>query len=350
MGCVLRDRLLHFSLSTSQLSFFLPLSSFLARCRISLIFFDCSIDGIDLHRLLHDHLTFNRIDFLSSFLPSTTPIDFSKMSDHARIITVYLAPPFYITAFFLMLFAFLGPVPVGHTKTSLAFVYPAIPMTQANVKREWFLDSTNVAAIGDELRKFPRAVLAERAEVLAATPKVDGPTIRLGIFGSCARKNNNANDICTKPSFDTTYDFSALPSSAPTLTLGPPPMSASIFLVVLCFTFVFLLLHIITLLPHQMWFKLPAPVAKVSTFPILSVVTPYIGLFAFSFGLLMVGMWQAQFSKEVRLFNAKIATMGSKAPQLQASLGNGFTMLWIAYAFSVPSIICAFFKRSAKTI
>jgi hypothetical protein len=48
-------------------------------------------------------------------------------------------------------------------------------------------------------------------------------------------------------------------------------------------------------------------------------------------------MW---FGKAVQDFNASIAAQGTQGPKLLATIGNAFTLIWVAYAFyAIPVII-----------
>jgi len=49
-------------------------------------------------------------------------------------------------------------------------------------------------------------------------------------------------------------------------------------------------------------------------------------------------MW---FGKAVEDFNTTIQEGGNNGPHLIAQLSNGFTMVWVAYAFYAVPVVCA---------
>jgi hypothetical protein len=59
-----------------------------------------------------------------------------------------------------------------------------------------------------------------------------------------------------------------------------------------------------------------------------------IGLTSF----LVIRRW---FGKAVEDFNGAILGGGDNAPHLIAAISNGFTMVWVAYAFYGVPVICA---------
>ncbi|KAF7970615.1 hypothetical protein HWV62_23647 [Athelia sp. TMB] len=73
-------------------------------------------------------------------------------------------------------------------------------------------------------------------------------------------------------------------------------------------------------------------------------VTAWIGVFGFMVGLtafLIVRMW---FAKAIDDFNNAIIAQGSSGPKLIASAGNGFVMVWVAYAFYAIPLIASLAK------
>lgn len=98
----------------------------------------------------------------------------------SKAIILYLAPLLALTSFLLNLFVFLAPGVVFHDSVSLATVTPAL------------LDlATNVS--------------------VKAKGEIDGPTLLVGLLGSCARKSNKEVLVCTSPSFAAVYSASGTP-------------------------------------------------------------------------------------------------------------------------------------------
>jgi len=87
---------------------------------------------------------------------------------------------------------------------------------------------------------------------------------------------------------------------------------------------------------HKMGPRMTAALDK----PVIQRLSAWIGFFGFIIGItsfLIIRMW---FGKAADDFNNSIEIQGSQGPELVASLGNAFTMVWVAYAFyAVPLII-----------
>lgn len=60
---------------------------------------------------------------------------------------------------------------------------------------------------------------------------------------------------------------------------------------------------------------------------------------------LMARIW---FGKAVRDFNDSIVNGGAQAPKLVATLGNAFTMAWVAYTFYAIPVIISLAKMNVK--
>jgi len=74
--------------------------------------------------------------------------------------------------------------------------------------------------------------------------------------------------------------------------------------------------------------------------PVIPRASAWLGLLGFMTGLtsfLIIRMW---FGKAVEDFNNAIVKGGTDAPQLIAQISNGFTMVWVGYAFYAVPVIC----------
>jgi len=83
--------------------------------------------------------------------------------------------------------------------------------------------------------------------------------------------------------------------------------------------------------------------------PLVQRLSAWVGFFGFIIGItsfLVVRMW---FGKAVEDFNASIEAQGQQGPQLVASTGNGFTMVWVAYAFYAVPVIVSLSKLNVTT-
>ncbi|KAJ7110182.1 hypothetical protein C8R44DRAFT_275226 [Mycena epipterygia] len=227
----------------------------------------------------------------------------------SKSVTLYLTPVLTITAIVLSLISYLAPVLILQDQVALLTVTPSTVLVQ-NVSRS-----------------------------------VDGPTVLLGILGSCSRPKNDAHVNCTVATLNPVYDVSVLPSSAPRLLLSAPTQATPVFLgLALAFSILFFISFTLISFRHKMG-------AKMSTMldnPMLQSISAWIGFFGFMIGItsfLILRMW---FGKAADDFNDSIALQGSQGPQLIANTGNAFTMVWVAYAFYAVPLIVSLSKLNVK--
>ncbi|KII94332.1 hypothetical protein PLICRDRAFT_78471, partial [Plicaturopsis crispa FD-325 SS-3] len=211
-----------------------------------------------------------------------------------------------LTALLLSVFAFVSPVVMLHSQVALLVVTPSVSLTQPS-----------------------------------SSKGVDGPSLFLGMLGSCSRHNNDGDVSCTLPTISPVYDTSVLPSNAPNLLLSAPAASTPAFVgVALAFSVMFFFTFTLISFRHKMGAKLSAALDK----PMIQRFSAWIGVFGFLIGLtsfLIVRMW---FGKAVDDFNSSIQSQGNGAPELIASTSNGFTMVWVAYAFHAIPVIASLAK------
>ncbi|KIY71597.1 hypothetical protein CYLTODRAFT_389979 [Cylindrobasidium torrendii FP15055 ss-10] len=198
----------------------------------------------------------------------------------------------------------------------------------------------------------PTLVLQDRVALLTVTPsfdndsgeQLDGPSLFLGLLGSCSRPKNDEAINCTSTSFMPVYDFSDLPSEAPRILLSSPSgcsgaIAAGMLLsVIFFFTFTFVAFG------HKMGDKMAAMVDR----PLIQRTVAWLGFVGFLTGitsLLIVRMW---YGKGVDDFNKSIQMIITNPPRVHADLGNGFTMMWVAYAFYGVPVIVALSKLHVK--
>jgi len=260
-------------------------------------------------------------------------------------IPLCIASIFFLTSLFLYIFAFVAPVPILHDSLSLMTIFPSDTHNFGSKRNEIVMTEL-------QGRRVPReAALPNVFDHVFSRRSVDGPTIRLGALGSCAQKNKSSNLVCTKASFEATYDFSALPSNIPpSLPAFPISSTAASYLVGIIFLSLFFAMHILTALLPAFGVSIP----KVSENKTVSRVSSWIGMLGFVMMLVTVLVWRMSYGRDVNEFNARVAQMGQSAPALAASVGNGFIMIWVALAFSVPTLILSLFvhrksEDAAKT-
>ncbi|KAF8814319.1 hypothetical protein BYT27DRAFT_7082486 [Phlegmacium glaucopus] len=227
------------------------------------------------------------------------------ISGLSKAITLYLAPVLALTAIILSLLAYLAPTLLLHDKVALLTVVPSTALIQSN-----------------------------------SSQAVDGPSIFLGALGSCAKTSNSASINCTAPSASPQYDLSVLPGNAPHTVLSAPTASTPIFIAVaISFSIFFFVSFTLISLRHKM-----GKAGGILENPMLQRLSAWVGFFGFLIGLtafLIIRMW---FGKAVEDFNASITSQGQQGPKLIASTGNGFTMVWVAYAFYAVPIITSLTK------
>jgi len=219
----------------------------------------------------------------------------------SKAVTLYLAPVLYLTAIILSLFAFLAPTVMLNDRVALLTITPSLALTQPTSSRA-----------------------------------VDGASIFLGVLGSCSKKSNAAKITCTVPSINPVYNTTVLPSSAPNVFLtGPTPSSPVFIAISLGFSFLFFITFVLVSFRHRM-----GRAGDVSEKPLVQRSSAWIGVIGFIIGLMAFLILRMWFGKSVDEFNRSIQALGSQGPPLVASVGNAFTMVWVAYVFyAVPIVI-----------
>ncbi|KAF5311745.1 hypothetical protein D9619_003229 [Psilocybe cf. subviscida] len=222
----------------------------------------------------------------------------------SKAVSLYLAPALCLTAVILTLLSLLAPSLILHDQVAFLTVVPSTALQGPS------------------------------------SANVDGPTIYLGVIGSCARKNNAAEFNCTVPSVSPAYDVSILPNSAPGQLLSVPPGSA----VFIAFSVACMIIFFVTFTLISFSHKMGGKASSMFNSSVLQRISAWIGFFGFLVGLtvfLIVRMW---FGKAIQDFNASIIQQGKNGPSLQASSGNAFTMVWVAYAFYAIPIVSSLAK------
>jgi len=223
----------------------------------------------------------------------------------AKFSVLYLAPLLMLTALFLSLFAFLAPSVMLHDQVALLTVMPSTALTNPLAKAG------------------------------------DGPSIFLGALGSCSRHNNDDAVTCTTTSISPQYDTSVLPGNVSGNILSAPPATAPAFIAVaISFSFLFFFAYTLVAFRH----KMSGGFANKLHSPMVQRLTAWVGVFGFMIGIssfLIVRMW---FEKAIDDFNKNVIAQGTKGPELMAAAGNGFTMVWIAYAFYAIPLIASLAK------
>ncbi|KAG6911941.1 hypothetical protein DXG01_000189 [Tephrocybe rancida] len=162
----------------------------------------------------------------------------------SKATTLYLAPLLLLAALLLSTFAFLAPAVMLHDQVALLTVTPSTSLVQGG---------------GDN---------------------VDGPSIFLGLLGSCSKVKNSAQVNCTSPTLSPTYDLSVLPESAPRLLLSSPTASTPAFIAIaLGFSVSFFITFTFISFNHKMG-KFGAVFQK----PLIQRVSAWVGFLGFLIG------------------------------------------------------------------
>ncbi|KAI5124661.1 hypothetical protein M0805_004269 [Coniferiporia weirii] len=204
------------------------------------------------------------------------------ISGLSKGVTLYLAPLLSLTALLLSFFAFLAPVFLLQDRVALLSVTPSTTLTNNTFNTD-----------------------------------VDGPTIRIGALGKSIYLAH----------------LSDLPSNVPALLTAPTATTPAFIAVSIGFSCLFVVIFTLISFRSKLGPKLGSALDK----PFINRTVAWMGLLGFMIGLtafLVLRMW---FGKAVDDFNSGIIALGGEAPQVVASIGNGFTMVWVAYAFhAVP--------------
>jgi len=225
-----------------------------------------------------------------------------------KLVPFYLAPALTLTSTLLTLFVYLSPAAMLHTQVALMTISPGrtIPLPGE-------LDS------------------------------VDGPTIRMGMLGSCAQQSNNATVHCTPVSTSPTWDLSLVPQNTtllPNFLTGPTATTPAWVAVALVFWGLFLFIFCLSTIRERLGPKLSEILGK----PMVARAAAWVGVLGYMIGLTVFLINRMWFGKAVDDFNIQVAQLGKDGPDIQVNLSNGFTMLWVAYAFAAVPLICVLMK------
>jgi len=222
---------------------------------------------------------------------------------------ILVGPALVFVAFILILLAFLAPTVLFHGSVSLLSVA-----------------STNLTQAGVE------------------------PALFLGPLGSCSTPQANTKislSDCTTVSLSPTYNTSVLQvpgsnSTAYTILSQPPATAPDFILLSIILTGLFCVGYIGQCIHHCKKTKIFAPFRDVyvASCGVLSFLT---GLIPF----IVMRMWFEKMSTDYNAVN-NVEMAGQNGPVLQAAIGNGFTMAWVAYAcYLLP--LGVLFSRLSKT-
>ncbi|KZO90571.1 hypothetical protein CALVIDRAFT_389823 [Calocera viscosa TUFC12733] len=268
-----------------------------------------------------------KLSFVFGVWVRTTNQSSTMLSLLTRLLTHQLPPVLSLVSFILALLALLAPVPTLHTSVSLLSITPS-PLSFS--KRD--------SAAFEELSRFNIRTLRETHIELARDTTVDGPSVFMGLLGSCSRTTNEVDVACTNSTFSPTYDLTALPPNAPTLALNGPTSSTPEFILTSIILLFFFSLHhaLSSLIPEGA--KIHVPLTRMAR------AMAWLGVIGWLVGMVAVIVLRSWYGNAQSSFNNSIIGLGSSAPQLTATVGNGFTMLWISYAFAAPALLIALVK------
>jgi len=226
------------------------------------------------------------------------------ISNLSKFFTVYLPPILCLVSLILSLIIYLAPSLILHESVFLLAVTPTQLMVQSK---------------GGKL----------------AT--IDGPSARMGLLGSCSQHSNAATPNCTAASLMPIYDLSVLPQTAPDLLSNPPAATSVFILLSILLFFFFSIGYTLVALSNKLGPKFSAMLDR----PVVGRMLAWLGVLAFLVGVAAFLILRVWFDKAVEDFNDEITKLGSSAPQLSASIGGGFTMVWVAYVFEAIPVVCS---------
>ncbi|KZT61184.1 hypothetical protein CALCODRAFT_46681 [Calocera cornea HHB12733] len=243
-----------------------------------------------------------------------------------RLLTHQLPPVLSLVSFILAILALLSPVPILHTNVALLTITPSQGPFQ---KRD-------VAAF-DEMSRFNVRALRETHIEMVRDSTVDGVSIFMGLLGSCSRPTSEQPVTCTNATFSPTYDIN-LPATSPTLALdGPTSSTPEFILTSIILLFLFSVHHALSsLIPEGA--KIHVPLTRMSR------AMAWLGVIGWLIGMVAVIVLRAWYGNAESAFNKGIAAAAAFSPGLTATVGNGFTMFWISYAFAAPALLIALVK------
>ncbi|KAJ7107161.1 hypothetical protein C8R43DRAFT_1114276 [Mycena crocata] len=209
--------------------------------------------------------------------------------------------------------------------------------THVNIPLFLALSATVVASIFNLLVLVdPVYLRAAQFAVLYVKPSnaTDGPTLFMGLLGSCHRPNDTAQYNCTRLSFTPTYNTSLLPDNPARPLLSPPPSTAGapLFFILSLVSSIFFVIAFLAM--AKGWVKSP----------IIKILTCSTGIFACMFtvcGFLITSQW---FNKTAIDFNLINGADGL----LVAVTGEAFTMGWISIVLGALAVILSTITRVRK--
>ncbi|KAG9046962.1 hypothetical protein FS837_003298 [Tulasnella sp. UAMH 9824] len=227
------------------------------------------------------------------------------LANISKLLTVQLSPLLALVSTFLILFTFLGPVPIPSENVALVTIVPgnAQPLNTRSLPENFI-----------RRRTVPRAAalaIVERAESKA----ISGPTLRFGLLGSCI-KSAAGVEGCTPSSLSPVYDTSALPKSSP-FVQSPPQTSPDWMLLSLIFLDLYILFGALATFPFM-----PKAVANILNKPMVVRTVTWLGIIGWLAGITTTIVLRVSFGNSVDRFNGQAAMAGVK---LVANVSNGFT-------------------------
>jgi hypothetical protein len=170
--------------------------------------------------------------------------------------------------------------------------------------------------------------------LVKSSSDADGPTLLLGLLGSCSRPNGEGHLDCTGLSFAPTYNATVLPDGPARKLLSPPPSSAG--------APIFIILSLVSAIVFVIAFL--AMARKWCTRPDIKILTGLSGVFTCLctvFAFLIASLW---FQKVAEDFNE---VNGDDAP-LVAATENAITMLWVSIGLDGLAVVLSLTKHVGK--
>ncbi|KAJ7225480.1 hypothetical protein GGX14DRAFT_639101 [Mycena pura] len=170
----------------------------------------------------------------------------------------------------------------------------------------------------------PSTVLARNVNYNPSA-QVDGPSVFLGLLGSCYRAANHAPVECTtRSALNPFYDVHVLPTFGHLLV----PIQAVAVVTAVGITALGLFTIFLTAMSTRSYLGM-ADMLDATWFHHLTTWMGFMGFILAATSWLITRLW---LGKAVTDFNLTIEDLGSAAPQLMASIGQASTLFWVVFA------------------
>ncbi|KAL0960623.1 hypothetical protein HGRIS_005654 [Hohenbuehelia grisea] len=193
----------------------------------------------------------------------------------------------------------------------------------------------------------PVMVFKDRLSLLTVNASTSGngtdSIVFLGALGSCTQLDGQPPH-CTPASLSPKYNFSALPSNAPVLSLSAPATVTLVFLVLsLALSTLFVLTFAWTSFSDTM--RENGDKSKNSP---MNHITSWFGFLGLLIGFTAFIDLRIWFGKAASDFKANAAAKASDGSAISATVGNGFYLVYVGYILHLIPVLIIFSKIASR--